>query len=115
MKKSVNPIRVVAFYALVTLLVIAMMFTAKGCVIPFLQEEGLISLMQLFGGFTGVYGIICRDNGENKKGAWYVISGMIIAAFGSVATAVLYFLLILVTMLIGDDALWKKFDSLAKE
>ncbi len=115
MEKSNNSIRVIAFYVVSTVFIAFMMMTADGNMIPFLKEEGLIQMLQLFGGFAGIYGVMCKCNGAHQKGAWYIIGGLAIAILGSFATAGAYFLLILITMLIGDDALWKKFDSLAKE
>ena len=114
MKKNFST-RVVVFYVCVTMLVVTMVFTAKGEMVPFLREDGLIALMQLFAAFAGVYGIMCKANGEHQKGAWYVIGGLVVAILGSTITAIAYFVLILVTIIIGDDTLWKKFDKLAKE
>jgi hypothetical protein len=108
MKKNLS-IRVVAFYLTITLLIVFMMMSATP------KLDGFWQLAQLFGGLAGVYGIMCKTNGLHQKGAWFIIGGLVVAILGSFITAVAYFLLITLTLFIGDDALWKKFDSLAKE
>lgn len=108
--------KVVLFYVVLIAFTMAMILTAKGASVPFLQEGGLIQLLQLFGAITCVYGIAHFEI-NRKKAFWYIVSGLIVAMLGSLITAGLYLVLMVICMLFSIDSekSRKEIDSLAKE
>lgn len=114
MKKFEISKKVVAFYAVFSVITVAMIFTAKGDAVPFMQEDGLIQFLQLPAAITCIYGIGYFEI-DRRKTFWSVFSGLIVAMLGSIITAGLYVLLLGICMLFDNEKSRKEIDSLAKE
>lgn len=112
MKKNFST-KIVAFYAVFALITMAMIFTAEGRAVPFMQEGGLIQFLQLPAAITIIYGLANFEN--RKKAFWCIFSSLVIAMLGSFITAILCVLLLGICMLFDDKNVRKQIDSLAKE
>ena len=114
MKKSEISKKVVLFYAVFSVITMAMIFTAQGNAVPFMQEGGLIQFLQLPAAITCIYGISFFEI-DRRKTFWSVFSGLVVAILGSIVTAALYVLLLGICLLFDNENVRKKIDSLAKE
>ncbi len=105
--------KIVVFYAVFSAITMAMIFTAKGDAVPFMQEGGLIQFLQLPAAITIICGLANFEN--RKKAFWCIFSGLVVAMLGSFITAMLYVLLLGICMLFDNEKSRKEIDSLAKE